>query len=66
MKLCEFTTIKPIKPLTPADTKIDALKQQKTRATTALKTERDHQKQAKALAGVQKAQQTLSKARSII
>ena len=63
MRIHEFTTIKPIKPLTPPQARINALKQQQTRAKDALTAERDRQKQAKATERVKKAQQTLAKAR---
>jgi hypothetical protein len=63
MRIHEITTIKPIQPLTPANAKINALKQAKDRAAKALTAERTRQKQAKAIAGVQKAQQTLAKVR---
>ena len=41
-------TIKPIKPLTPQQTRLDSLKRQKELATKNLKAERDRQKVAKA------------------
>ncbi len=41
-------TIKPIKPLTPQQTRLDSLKRQKEIATNNLKAERDRQKVAKA------------------
>ncbi len=63
MRIHEITTIKPIQPLTPANARINALKQAKDRAADALTAERTRQKQAKAIAGVQKAQQTLAKVR---
>ena len=63
MRFYEFKTIKPIQPLTPAQARINALKQQQTRAKDALTAERDRQKQAKATERVKKAQQTLAKAR---
>jgi hypothetical protein len=65
MRINEITTIKPIQPLTPAKAKINALKQAKDRAADALSAERTRQKQAKAVAGVQKAQQTLAKVRAV-
>ena len=64
MRIHEITTIKPIQPLTPAKARINALKQAKDRAAKALTAERTRQKQAKAIAGVQKAQQTLAKVRA--
>ncbi len=63
MRIHEFTTIKPIKPLTPPQARINALKQQQTKAKTALSAERDRQKQAKATERVRTAQQALAKAR---
>ena len=62
MRFYEFT-IKPIKPLTPQQARISALKQQKERASTQLKAERDRQKKAKATEKLQQAQQTLAKIR---
>ena len=41
-------TIKPIKPLTPQQSRLDSLKRQKEIATNNLKAERDRQKVAKA------------------
>ena len=61
MRIHEFTTIKPIKPLTPPQARINALKQQQTTAKTALSAERERQQQAKATERVQKAQQALTK-----
>ena len=52
MRFYEFKTIKPIQPLTPAQARIRALKQQQTRAIDALTAER-----------VRTAQQALAKAR---
>jgi len=63
MRIHEFTTIKRIKPLTPAQAKINALKQQQTMAKTLLSTERQRQQQIKATERVQKAQQALTKAK---
>lgn len=63
MRLHEIKTIKPIQPLTPAQARVNALKQSKDRAADALTAERDRQKQAKATERVQKAQQALAKAR---
>ena len=63
MRIHEFTTIKPIKPLTPPQARINALKQQQTTAKTLLSAERERQQQAKATERVQKAQQALIKAR---
>jgi hypothetical protein len=60
MRFYEFKTIQPIKPATPQQAKINTLKQQKVRATTALKTERETQKKQKAVAAIQKNNQTLA------
>jgi len=58
MRFYEFTIPKPP---TPEQAKINTLKQQKERALKALKTEKDRQKRAKALAGVAKNNQVLAK-----
>ena len=58
MRFYEFKTINP---LTPEQERINALKQQKERASAALKAERTRQKQAKARDRVVKAQQALAK-----
>lgn len=50
-----IATIKPIKPLTPAQSKIDNLKRQKDMANKNLKAERDRQKIAKAQATIRQA-----------
>lgn len=52
MRFCEFSTkpLKAIKPNTPDQARIDGLKQQKKRATDALKAERERQKIARAQA----------------
>jgi len=60
MRIHEITAIKPIQPLTPAKAKIDALKQQQTRAKDALKAERTRQQRTKATQKIQQAQKTLS------
>lgn len=49
MKIAEITTLKPIKPLTPDQAKIDSLKKQKDAAAQRLKAERDRQKRLKAV-----------------
>jgi hypothetical protein len=64
MRFYEFKTIQPIKPATPQQAKINTLKQQKERATTALKTERETQKRQKAVTAIQKNNQTLAKLRN--
>ena len=58
MRFYEFKTTKP---LTPEQSRINALKQQKERASTALKNERDKQKQANALANISKNNAVLAK-----
>ncbi len=60
MRFYEFA-IKPIKPPTPQQAKINTLKQQKERVTTALKTERDTQKRQKAVTAIQQNNQVLAK-----
>ena len=60
MRFYEFKTIKP---LTPEQSRINTLKQQKEKASTALTAERTRQKQAKAQERLIKAQQALAKAR---
>jgi hypothetical protein len=59
MRFYEFTT----KPPTPQQARINQLKQQKERATTQLKTERDKQKKQKAIQAIQKNNQVLAKLR---
>jgi Tfp pilus assembly protein PilN len=49
MKIAEITSVKPIKPLTPDQAKIDSLKKQKDAAAQRLKAERDRQKRQKAV-----------------
>ena len=56
MLVKEVATIKPIKPLTPQQQRIDTLKQQVKRSQEAVKAERQRQQ-------VAKAQQQLAKAR---
>lgn len=58
MRIYEIETIKP---LTPQQSRINSLKQQKERASTALKTERDRQQKAKQLGKIQQANQLLAK-----
>jgi hypothetical protein len=64
MRFYEFKTIQPIKPLTPQKAQMNALKQQKERATTALKNERVRQQKQKAVAAIQRNNQTLAKLNS--
>jgi hypothetical protein len=59
--IAPIAPIAPLKPVTPAKAKINALQTQKDRASTALKTEKQSQQRTKAVAGLQKAQQTLTK-----
>ena len=49
---------------TAQQNKIDALKQQKERVSTQLKTERDTQKKQKAVQAIQKNNETLAKLRN--
>jgi hypothetical protein len=58
MRFYEFKTIKP---LTPQQSKINTLKQQKERASTQLKAERDRQKKQKAVSAIQQNNQVLAK-----
>jgi hypothetical protein len=64
MRFYEFKTIQPIKPLTAPQARINALKQQKERVGKQLKTERDTQKKQKAVAAIQRNNQTLAKLNS--
>ncbi len=57
MRIYEIETIKP---LTPERARINSLKQQKERASTALKTERERQKKVKAAQQIQQANQVLA------
>jgi len=63
MRIHEFTTIKPIKPLTPPQARINALNHQQTTVKTALSADHERQQQAKANNRLQKAQQALIKSR---
>ncbi len=60
MRYCEFTetTIKPIKPLTPDQARINSMKDQVKRAQQAVKAERARQK-------IKAGQQQLAKASSL-
>jgi hypothetical protein len=58
MRFYEFKTTKP---LTPQQSRINALKQQKERASTQLKAERDKQKKQKAMSAIQQNNQILTK-----
>ncbi len=55
MLVKEVTTIKPIRPLTPQQQRIDTLKQQVKRSQEAVKAERQRQKVAKAQAQLARA-----------
>lgn len=57
MRISEIT----IKPPNPQQSRINALKQQKERASTQLKTERERQKRLKATQAIQKNTQVLAK-----
>jgi hypothetical protein len=61
MRFYEFNTTKPP---TPQQSKINTLKQQKERASTQLKAERDKQKKQKAVSAIQQNNQVLAKLRS--
>ena len=52
---------KPVQPVTPAKAKINALQLQKDNVSAALKTEKQSQQRTKAITGLQRAQQTLTK-----
>ena len=58
MLIKEVTTIKPIRPLTPQQQRINTLKQQVKRSQDAVKAERQRQRVAKAQAQLVKARQT--------
>jgi hypothetical protein len=58
MRFYEFKTTKP---LTPQQARINALKQQKERASANLKAEKDRQKRTKALANISKNNAVLAK-----
>jgi hypothetical protein len=60
MRITEITS-KIIKPLTPEQARISALKQQKERVSTQLKTERERQKKQKATQQLQQSNHVLAK-----
>lgn len=60
MKITEITTVKPTKPLTPAQARINSLQQNAERAKDAVKRERDLQKQQKARDKLQRLQRPAS------
>ncbi len=60
MRFYEFKTTKP---LTPQQARINVLKQQKERASTQLKAEKDRQKKQKAVSAIQQNNQVLAKLR---
>ena len=57
MLIKEVTTIKPIKPLTPQQQRINTLKQQVKRSQEAVKAERQRQRVAKSQSQLVKAHQ---------
>jgi len=57
MRIYELQTIKP---LTPQQARVSALKQQKERASDMLKAEKDRQKQQKATQAIQQNNQILA------
>ncbi len=57
MLIKEVATIKPIKPLTPQQQRIDTLKQQVKRSQEAVKAERQRQRVAKAQQALVRAHQ---------
>lgn len=59
-----FYEIKTIKPLTPEQSRINSLKQQKDRAADALKAEQGRQREAKQLKKITQANQALAKIRN--
>lgn len=61
MRFYEFTTIKHIKPLTPQQARIYALKQQKQNVNKLLKAEKDRQKRQREQDKIRQAQQNLRK-----
>lgn len=61
MRLYEFAPIKHIKPLTPPQARIYALKQQKQNATKLLKAEKDRQRRQREQDKIKQAKQTLGK-----
>lgn len=58
MRIYELQTIKP---LTPQQARVSALKQQKERASDMLKAEKDRQKQQKAMQAIQKNNAVIAK-----
>ena len=60
MKITEITTVKAVKPLTPAQTRINSLTKTAERAKDAVKRERDLQKQQKARDTLQRLQRPAS------
>lgn len=61
MRIYELQTIKP---LTPQQARVSALKQQKERASDMLKAEKDRQKQQKASQQIQQSNKTLADIRN--
>ena len=66
MRIHEITTIKPQKPLTPAQARVNALKQNVQRSNDQLNAERDRQRQQRDNERKQKQIQQRSKALSAI
>lgn len=60
MKITEITAVKPTKPLTPAQARINSLQQNAERAKDAVKRERDLQKQQKVRDKLQRLQRSIS------
>ena len=60
MKITEITTVKTVKPLTPAQARINSLTKTAERAKDAVKRERDLQKQQKARDTLQRLQRPAS------
>jgi hypothetical protein len=57
MRIWEISTIKPIKPRTPAQARVAALKHQVSQSKNALKREKEAQRQAKEREQARKARQ---------
>ena len=61
MRMSEVTTTQTIKPLTPQQARVSALKQQKERAGDMLKAEKDRQKQQRERDKISNAQKNLAR-----
>ena len=66
MRICEITNIKPKKPLTPAQARVSALKQNVQQSKDRLNAERDRQRQQRDNERKQKEIQQRNKALSAI